>query len=153
MRLFVIAGIVVKPHLAIAEGADGLAGFFVDDVGDEHERRVVAPARGGAVWRPLAVAESAKRVGEGHLFVFSNILTAEHHDHMFMKRVLDLLHRRRINRLAEINAGNFRAARGGHWRHSNRHGVNPPERRFFDCRQNIMDFRNIEGGLSRRIWL
>ena len=102
MRLRVIAGVVVKPHLAVAEGADRFA--VLDDVGDHHERRVVFAAGRAAVGRAAADVDLAEIAGGADLVGFRQFLIAEHDDDVLIEGVVDGLDGRGIERLAQIDA-------------------------------------------------
>src|SRR5882762_3181304 len=122
-RVFVwprgITRIDVKPELAVAEGADRLA---VDlDVGDEQNFLVVLPDAFGAgaqfKRRLLAAAEVAEIGRKTQLLVLADGLAAEHQHQMLAPGASDRIDRRWKQRLRQIDAGNFRAARRRQSRH------------------------------------
>ncbi len=87
MRLRVIAGVMMEPHLAVAERADRFA--VLDDVGHHHERRVVFAAGGAAVGRAAADVHLAEIAGGAELVLFRQVLVAKHDDHVFIERLVD----------------------------------------------------------------
>ena len=108
----------MEPELALAERADRLA---VDlDVGDQQDLvgvlvAFLQRAFGAAAERFrrfLADAEIAEIGGEPKLIVLRDILAAEHQHEVLAPGVLDGLDRSFGERLGEIDAFDFRTARG-----------------------------------------
>ena len=113
-----IAGIDVKPEVALAEGADRNAVLL--DVADQQNLLVILLRAFGAgaqfLRRLLARAEIAEIGRELELLVLRDGLAAEHQHQMLVPGVPDRLHGLARQRLGEIDALDLRAA-GGRQRH------------------------------------
>src|SRR5580700_7592377 len=123
MRLRVIAGVVMEPHFAVAEGAGGFA--VLDDVGDHHERRVVIAAGGAAIGRTAADMDLAEVARRAQLIGFRQFLIAKHDDDVLIERGVDGLHRGVVQRPAQIDALDLGAERRRQRLNRHRHPFPP----------------------------
>ena len=128
MRLWIIAGVVVKPHFAVAEGADRFA--VLDDVGDEHEGRIEIAPGAVAMQRLPAHRDLAEDFGGAQLIFLAEVLVSENEHDMLAERTVDGPCDFIADRPGQIDAADFRAGMGMDFldrqhRLCKRHGVSP----------------------------
>ena len=122
MRIAVIAGVGMKHHFAVGQGADRLAVFL--DVGNKHHRAVAF--RHGVSAQcvgPHIIADRAKCLGKADLVLVGQVLSAEK-DHQMVEP--GLIYRCRIRgtqALFEIDTGNLCGQRIGEGGDRYRHNI------------------------------
>ena len=105
MRLRIIAGVVVKPHLPIAEGAEGLA-IGLNDIRDKHEWRIKFTS-GRFAGRASANGHLAEDFSCAQLARLIQILIPSNNDNVVVEGASDRDASGFVEGLGEVHAADF----------------------------------------------